>query len=228
MKKILYKIVAILSLLVVSVSMFAVVGCAGGDGDNEVYTVTVSKKAITLDEYSQPFTLTAKVVGSDGKEVSTPQLTWASNDTNIVTVTNGTVTVVGVGETQVVCSYQDFSGICVVTVEKYYEPEVKIIPLNKNVQIPYVENSTINVMSTVYENGVVVQMPITYTSSNTVVATVDENGLVTIKKAGYTEITLSVTKNGYVAKAVVKLTVGQVQSEEELKDVVTPDKDWQI
>ncbi len=225
MKKLLNKTVAILSLFVMVLSMLAFVGCGDG-GEPEKYTVTLSRRAIELDELSEPVTLTAMVVDSKGIAVQNPELTWTSGDLTVVTVNNGTITIVGAGEAVVVCAYGEFSSACVVTVNKYYEPEIKVVLANKEVQVPFVKNSTLNVVATILKDGEPLELTPNYSSSNTVVATVDESGKITVLAVGYTEITVSVSQNGYTSKAVLKLTVGEVQSEDEQKDVVTPDKDW--
>ena len=94
--------------------------------EKKVTGVTLDKE--TLELYTgDTATLTATVEPSDA---ANQNVTWQSDNANVATVQNGTVTAVGAGETTISVTTEDgsFTATCTITVEKPYTPPPYIPP----------------------------------------------------------------------------------------------------
>ena len=166
-------------------------------------TITLDKKALTLDLSG---TKTVKITATVNP--SGTALTWTSSNNKVATIdgATGTVTALGVGETDIIVKTADgVTASCKVTVKKS-EIEATGVKLNKtslNLEVNNGEKLTVAVQPTNTTNQAV-----TWSSSNTSVATVNGEGLVTAKKEGTATITVK-TVNGKTAtcKVTVKNSV---------------------
>ena len=155
------------------------------------FTLTVKKyvSAITLDK--EKLTL---YVGERGtvKQTVLPEdandrnVIWQSSDPGVATVSNGTITGVKAGTTNITCTARDGSGVsktCEVTVVQ----QISSIVLGEstktvNVGDKFTPNVTLNP-----ENASKTELK--WTSSSEAVASVDQNGEVTAKSRGTATIT---------------------------------------
>ena len=174
-------------LFLVMCVMFLFVACNNEEKKSANYDVTLSSSSITLDRYDTA-TLTAVVTEN---EVETDfEVTWASDNTNVVAVDGGVLTAKGVGTAKVTATYKSAKAECAVTVEDtgmrpilvLSEDEVEIV----------IGGSALKVDAYVsYKNQTVSDAEISYKIGDTAIAEVDVTGKVTAKSYGTTDLTVS-------------------------------------
>ncbi len=174
-------------LFLVMCVMFLFVACNNEEKKSANYDVTLSSSSITLDRY-ETATLTAVVTEN---EVETDfEVTWASDNTNVVAVDGGVLTAKGVGTAKVTATYKSAKAECAVTVEDtgmrpilvLSEDEVEIV----------IGGSALTVDAYVsYKNQTVSDAEISYKIGDTTIAEVDATGKVTAKSYGTTDLTVS-------------------------------------
>lgn len=138
-------------------------------------------------------TLALEVGGSDGSlsaviapDWATDQtLTWASSDTNVATVSNGTVTPVGAGTCNITATAGTVTATCAVTVDFV---EVESVTVSEETLALVVGGATGDLDATVLPVNAS-DPDVAWTSSDELVATVDTDGVVTAVAAGTATIT---------------------------------------
>lgn len=76
-------------------------------------SISLSSDTLSFDAIGDTATLTATALPADHEDT----IRWASSDTNVATVNNGAITVVGVGACNITVSAGSVSASCAVTVE---------------------------------------------------------------------------------------------------------------
>lgn len=151
---------------------------SNNDSSTKAPVYAISQTSVSVEvENSAKLTVT-----KDGSTVSYG-ITWASGNTNIVTVSYGTVKAVGPGTTTVTATIDGNVFTCNVTVTV---PDYQMSASNISLDTADKDNRTyqLEVM-----NGLFSVEGATWNTSDADVATVDENGLVTAAGAGDATIT---------------------------------------
>lgn len=160
--------------------------------------------SVSLDES----TLSLKVGGTDGSLTATvlpafatdPTVVWASSDTNIATVSGGTVTPVAEGTCTITATADGVVASCVVTVAFV---NVSSVTLDKETLSLTAEGATDTLVATVLP--VDASAPtVTWTSSDPLVASVSSSGVVTPLTVGV--VTITATADGKSATCAVTVT----------------------
>ena len=167
--------------------LFSVVSCGKKEESKAEYAVTLSATELTLDRY-QTGELTASVTeNGEPKDVS---VTWASDNTGVVTVSNGVLTPVGEGTASVTASYEGASAACAVTVsDTGMRP---VLELSESSLELVIGGDSITVdAQVVYLRETMTDAEITFTIQDPAIAEVDANGKVTAKSYGETTLTVA-------------------------------------
>lgn len=157
-----------------------------GENDKTTYGITLNQSTLSLEK-GKTSTLSATRVPS----FSTGTITWSSSDTNVATVSQGTVTAVGSGSATITASCNGYSATCRVSVSS----PVKSISLSFAAM--GMERGQSSTLSVTYTPSDADGRSVTWKSSNTSVATVS-NGTVTAVGIGSATITAT-TPNGKTA-----------------------------
>jgi len=224
MKKII-KIISIIMAFALVISA-GIIGCQSEVEQENKYSITLNHTSIEIDERSS-CTLVASV-SEDGVVVTDKKVIFSSNNESIAKVdSNGKVTPVAIGETQIVCKLENenVSAICVVKVVKYYEPQTMLVLDRTDISIAFEENFKITLNLKAYKDGKEIEVSPTWSSSNGAVATV-ENGVVTIVGQGKCEITVKVQDGEYYSSAKCVINVGSEIDEDDIHDVTGGDIEW--
>lgn len=188
-------------------------------GDTDLYakwtqnsSETIAVTGISLNETS--FTLTGK--GATKKLTATVEpanatnknVKWTSGDSNIASVSDGTVTAVAAGETTITATSEENSTI---KAEAQVKVEIdgtitltaiKISPMRKTLT----SIGATQQMQAEFEPADAADKEITWHSSDESVATVSKEGLVTAKSEGFTLITAE-SADGKVVSGEARITV---------------------
>lgn len=116
---------------------------------------------------------------------------WKSSNELVVTVKDGLVTAVGVGQASVTATIKDKEASVLVTVTEQM-PTSLILRAEEDLDF-YIAGETYQFEASILPKNA--DQSVTYTSTNTAVATVDENGLVTVISAGQTKIIAASVKD---------------------------------
>ena len=157
--------------------------------------------SVSLDEN----TLSLKVGGTDGSLMATvlpalatlPTVVWASSDTNIATVSGGTVTPVAEGTCTITATADGVVASCVVTVVFVH---VTSVTLDKKTLSLTAGGATGTLVATVLPVNASAPT-VTWTSSDPLVASVSSAGVVTPLTVG--EVTITATADGKTDTCVV-------------------------
>lgn len=215
MKKARNILITILSFVLLLTMAMGVVGCngdgSGGGDEGQEVVVSLNRDRLELDQRSDAVQLKATVY-VDGRTISNPELTWLSLDSNVVTVSaTGVVSVVAMGETSVTCTYNETTTSCSVIVNKYYDPQFKIVVDPQSVEIPFVSGHTFTIVpQAVFTFDNTPANPVyEFVSLNTAIATVDANGLVSVVGEGTCDIKIIGTIGENTVEVYLTLTVGE-------------------
>jgi len=153
-------------------------------------TTTLSQSDVTLYtvEGHDTIKLTATVNGPNMRNV-----TWASEDSDIATVSDGTVTAVKAGKTKITATANGVTAEAVVTVKNVSTS----LDISKSTLYTSGSPKTVTLKATV----VGPDSEVSWSSSKDSVATVNANGVVTAKTAGTATITAKA--NGIQAKCTI-------------------------
>ena len=163
--------------------------------DKQVTSVTLDLNAISF-VVGESYTLKVTVAPADAKDAS---VTWATSDSSVATVSNGTVKAVGAGNATITCTAKSgVSAKCAVSVY----PAVSSVSMPATVSVEIGKTAT---LSAAVNPDNALYKKLTWSSSNTSVATVDASGVVTGKKAG-TAIITAKASNGKSASCTVTVT----------------------
>ena len=179
---------------------------AGAQQVINVTGISVSPTSLTLTEgeHSQ-ITATITPNNATNKNVS-----WSSSNTNVATVSNGTVNAVAPGNATITATSEDgnYTATCTVTVNAMPIVNVTGVTLNKaNTTIEVGGSETL--VATVAPNNAT-NKAVTWTSSNTSIATVS-NGVINAVAAGNTTITVTTVDGGFTDTCAVEVVVPTIE-----------------
>lgn len=162
-----------------------------------VSSITLSETSITLTE-GDTKTITATVNPSDATDQT---VNWSSSNTNVATVSNGTITAVAPGSTTIIASCGEKTATCQLTVNAKIIP-VESISLSQTSLMLSVGES-ITLYATITPSNAT-DKTIIWNSSNPIVASVID-GKITALWQGITIITASC--NNLIAQCTVTITI---------------------
>ncbi|GEP65194.1 hypothetical protein CBE01nite_29620 [Clostridium beijerinckii] len=152
----------------------------------DVYSIDLSSNSasIFVDETYQINSVCKK----NNVVVSSPQLTYVSNDTSIATIDdNGMISAIGQGSCNIICGYANVTA----TFNLTSNANVYTIDLSETSK-SIIQDGTYQIEATCKKNSAIVSNPvITYSSSNTNIASVSATGEVTTLAVGNVDITCS-------------------------------------
>lgn len=163
--------------------------------------VLLSRHTLSLTVGGE-YTLTYKLLPEDAEVKGTAE--WTSGDESIATVTDGKITAVGAGSTDIILAFADKTDLCHVTVS---EEQVESITLNET-DVKLSVGATCQLDATLAPEGIDSQVQ--WTTDDETVATVDENGLVTAIGEGLAVIRAAV--GDVYAKCSVLVDPMQIES----------------
>lgn len=175
----------VLAVVVVTILLFALTGCDWISPNKT--TVTLSDSAISIG-VGDNFTLTA--TASDDSKV-----TWQSMDEEIATVSNGVVTGISAGQTEIVAMAGKSYAVCEVSVVAEMIEGELFMPL-KSARLQIGDSITLDTITAR-------DADIAWTTSNASVATVDD-GVVSGVSTGIARITASV--NGFIQECEITVS----------------------
>jgi uncharacterized protein YjdB len=143
--------------------------------------------------------LTANVLDGSGSRLAVP-VHWASADTRVATVSSqGVVSGVAPGRTEVAASKGGKSAVVPVTVAALPPALVRVVPTTSTIDVGARDTLGADVLDA---GGATMQAPtVTWSSANTTIATVTSNGIVTGVAAG--SVVITATAAGLNGTAVV-------------------------
>ena len=131
---------------------------------------------------------------------SSNNITWQSNNPNVVTVDNGKITGINTGEAYVKVTDGNTLALCKVKVINNYVP-VTSISLEQN-EITLIVNNTAKINPIILPINASNKNPV-YVSSSEDIATVNSSGYVTAKKVGKTNISVTIENKVAIYKVTV-------------------------
>lgn len=193
-----------------AVLMLLTTACGGGDATSTeppgVASIIVTPSTASVQVQST-ISLTAAVRNAAGAELTGRTVSWSSSDATIASVSNGNVTGVAPGTTNIVVTSEGRSATAQITVVPIPVATVGISPASASITV--LTNTTL-VATTRDANGAALTgRSIAWTSADATIATVS-NGLVTGIAAGSTTITA--TSEGRSASAQITVTPVPVAS----------------
>jgi hypothetical protein len=194
------KIIGVLLALCLSATLLA---CGGNDDENPVppdgdagaYTIALSVSALELPVYGR-VTLTAAVTDSDGVAQPDVAVTWTSDKTAAVTVSDGRVFAVSQGTAKITASVGEARASCNVTAT--YTGIIPELELDKE-SISISAGGTIKIGASVSFNGAVTDdadTVYTFETANGGIASAAADGTVTGVGIGTTTITVTAAWRG--------------------------------
>ena len=180
-------------------------GTPNGDVTYKVTGVSLNKDSLTLDVGASD-TLTATITPDNA---TNKNVTWSSDNENVVTVENGKVTAVGTGSATITVTTEDGgkTATCTVTVKEAANVPVTSVSLDKT-SLELTEGGTGTLIATVEPNNAT-NKNVTWSTSNASIATVN-NGEVTAVSAGTATITVTTADGGKTATCAVTVTAATV------------------
>ncbi len=187
------KIAAVFALTLVASLVMGLAAC--GDETVAVESVTLDQNTLSL-EVDKTGTLTATVAPDDATNKT---VTWTTDDAEIATVENGTVTAVAVGEAVITATAGDKTATCSVTVTPAV---VAADGITLNVSALSLEVGKTGTLTATVTPDNATDKTVTWTTDNAEVATV-ENGTVTAVAVGETVITAKAGEKSATCSIVV-------------------------
>ena len=153
-----------------------------------VTSVTLDKTELVLNDKDTE-TLNATILPANATNQG---VVWTSDNTSVVTVSEGVVTAKKPGTANITVTTNDGNkvSICKVVVNEVKVSDIKINNTNVELEI----GDTYKLVLTIEPNNAT-DKTVTWTSSDTTIATVSSSGLITAKKSGTATITAK-TKDG--------------------------------
>lgn len=174
--------------------------------DKDVYTYTLSKKSFTL-------TVTGYDTYFEGKQLNKylTKSTYYDYDPNVITIEEGKVTIVGVGETSVTIEYEGVKSSFWVKItddgETTGREKNEFVPVHENYTIYYGERGIYHPQirgRILWKNGTFIELYVdqknvdqqttyrlTYTGYDESIISVDDLGVITVHKVGETDVTVT-------------------------------------
>ena len=193
----------ILISLLVFIMLFAFAACSSPQ-TGSAYSITLNRTEADLVE-GGGLLLTAKVE-EDGTEIEA-DVKWKSSDPNIATVENGNVNALAVGTVTITAEYAGANSACIITVTKYYEPQLRIALNYSEIHFSAIGQTDILVAEATVGGESASDINVRFSSSDTKVAAVSEQGEVTSVSVGEAYITAYAESGGYYAESVCTVTV---------------------
>jgi uncharacterized protein YjdB len=173
----------------------------------QVNTVPVTK--IVLDQTQLALNLlspsvTLKAILSPSNPTNNT-VKWDVNPTGVINISGGTISVLALGTTTVICTANDGSGVtatCTVTVSNIAPASIVIAPTSVTMNI----GDLPNVSATVLPNGA--PQSVTWSIADPSIATIDKTGMITGHLDGKTSI-IATSSDGSVTSSI-PLTVHKV------------------
>ena len=180
--------------------MFSAAACSSGSAS---YEILLNRTDAGLEE-GESVQLTA-TVEQDGKEVEA-DVEWKSSDNAVATVSDGDVTAVTAGSAVITAEYKGAEAACVITVTKYYQPQLRISLNYSDLRFTQAgQTETLIAQTTLGEEAA--DISVSFSSENTEVAKVSRNGLVTAVAEGETQIVARAESDGRYAESVCRVSV---------------------
>lgn len=153
----------------------------------QVESVVLSESTLNLELGGESVILTAEVLPIDATDKT---VTWASDNESVVTVDDGIVAILGVGQANITASAGDVvSEPCVVTVIEQQVVHVESVTLNESTLNLEVGGEPVTLTATILPENAT-NKTLSWTSSDESVVSV-ENGVITIIGEGNASITAS-------------------------------------
>ena len=169
-----------------------------------VTAVTVKPATLTLTEGDSQ-RLQATVSPADATDKT---ITWSSSNTQVVTVTDGTVKAIKPGSATISASAGGKKGTCQITVQAKI---VNVSGIALDVTEKQLEEGESFTLKATITPDNASDKTVTWSSQNADIAEVDQNGKVTAKKAGQTTVTAT-TKDGAKTASCAITVIARVAS----------------
>ena len=173
------------------------------DGVVPVAGISLNESAAEL-EVGKVMNLAATIAPANA---TNKNITWASSNESVATVTNGYVIAVAKGTALITVTTEDgkFTAACIVTVKEsaVAVTGVTLSQTSASLQVGKTLSLSANVLPSNAANKTV-----TWSTSNAAVATVDNNGKVTAVAKGSATITVKTADGNYTATCAVTVTEG--------------------
>ena len=190
-------------LLIVLSFLFLVAAACSPDTGASNYRVSLSRTEASLEE-GESVQLSAAVEQS-GTEVEA-EVTWKSSDPSVATVSGGNVTAVQAGSAVITATYEGAEAACVLTVTKYYQPQLRIKLNYSDVRFTQAgQTETLSAQVTL--GGEASDASVSFTSVDPQIAKVSRSGLVTAVAEGETQIVARAESDGCYAESVCRVSV---------------------
>lgn len=198
--------------LLLSVGAFLLAGLSGcGKKDTTVHPTAVSLNktslALTVGEEE---TLTAVFTPSD---VTNKNVTWSSGNPSVASVSNGKVTAIAKGTTNITVTSEDggLTATCLVSVDNVHVSGVTIEPAG-GILLKVGETRQ---LSAKISPANAFDPSVSWSSSSDAIATVSSNGLVTAVSSGVATVKVTTVDGGLTAETTVSVA-GLTLSETEI------------
>ena len=174
-------------------------------------SIELNETSLNLVSGGEAVTLTATVKDQDGETMTGQTLEWISGDTEVVTVSEGVVTIVGIGQTTITVkvSGTNVQATCSVTVTSS-TVSVTGVRLNTN-SVNLTVGNTATLTATISPENAT-NKNVTWSTSNDEVVTVVD-GVVTAVGAGTATITVITQDGGFEAECAVTVKAATVNVE---------------
>ena len=190
-------------LLIVLSFLFLFAAACSPDTGASNYRVSLSRTEASLEE-GESVQLSAAVEQS-GTEVEA-EVTWKSSDPSVATVSGGNVTAVQAGSAVITATYEGAEAACVLTVTKYYQPQLRIKLNYSDVRFTQAgQTETLSAQVTL--GGEASDASVSFTSVDPQIAKVSRSGLVTAVAEGETQIVARAESDGCYAESVCRVSV---------------------
>ena len=190
-------------LLIVLSFLFLFAAACSPDTGASNYRVSLSRTEASLEE-GESVQLSAAVEQS-GTEVEA-EVTWKSSDPSVATVSGGNVTAVQAGSAVITATYEGAEAACVLTVTKYYQPQLRIKLNYSDVRFTQAgQTETLSAQVTL--GGEASDVSVSFTSADPQIAKVSRSGLVTAVAEGETQIVARAESDGCYAESVCRVSV---------------------
>ncbi|MCK9561446.1 MAG: CIA30 family protein [Bacteroidales bacterium] len=168
----------------------------------DVTAITLNHSSLELTPASAPVTLEATITPSDASDKT---VVWSVTEPGVVSVTNGVVTVLGIGSTKVVATSHSnplIADTCFVTVSPI---PVEGVSLNESSLLLAATSGPVQLVATINPTNATNQT-VNWSSSNETVVTVNDMGIITVKGVGEAIITVTTVDGNYPATCNVEVT----------------------
>ena len=183
-----------------SLTLVATIGCGGMDPPVAT-TLTVNPEEALLVSVGETVLLTAEIEDQYGDPMEGEEVTWASNNEQFATVSDGTVTAVADGTASITATLGTLAGTATVTIDQRAHT-LSVIP--DSVLLGAAGDDAQMSIEALDARGNVIERPAaTWTIADPAVATVSDDGLVTSVADGETTLEAKVDEAAGTATITV-------------------------